>query len=58
MYSKQIFGFFQEYHQAILWTVVAVAVAGGIAALLWTWRRRRQGKPVVPDAKGPRARVA
>jgi len=58
MYSEQIFGFFRRYYQPILWTVIAVAVAGGIAALLWTWRRRRQGKPVVPDAKGPRARTA
>jgi membrane protein YqaA with SNARE-associated domain len=58
MYSTQIFGFFQEYYQAILWTVVAVAVAGGIAALLWTWRRKRQGKPVVPDTKEPRTRTA
>jgi membrane protein YqaA with SNARE-associated domain len=53
-YSKQIFSFFRQYNRPILWTVVAVAVAGGIAALLWVWRRKREGKPVIPDAKRTR----
>src|ERR1043165_6576032 len=29
MYSKQIFGFFEEYYRPILWTVIALAVIGG-----------------------------
>jgi membrane protein YqaA with SNARE-associated domain len=57
-YSKQIFGFFQQYYQPILWTVVAVASAAGIAALIWVWKRKRERKPVVPEAKGPRTRTA
>lgn len=57
-YSKQIFGFFRRYYQGILWTVVALAVIGGLAAGYWTWKRKREGKPVIPDAKGPRPRTA
>src|SRR5207253_5045968 len=58
MYSKQIFGFFRQYYGPILWTLISLAVIGGAGALLWTWKRKRQGKPVIPDAKGPRARTA
>jgi membrane protein YqaA with SNARE-associated domain len=58
MYSKQIFGFFHQYYRPILWTVIGLAVAGGIAALLWTVKRKREGKPVIPDAKGSQTRVA
>jgi membrane protein YqaA with SNARE-associated domain len=57
-YSKQIFRFFHQYYQGILWTVVALVVVGGIAAGFWTWKRKREGKPVIPDAKGPRTRTA
>jgi len=42
----------------MLWTVVSLAVIGGLLALYWTWKRKRQGKPVIPDAKEPKADVA
>ena len=58
MYSKQIFGFFQHYYPPILWTVIGLSVIGGVAALYWTWKRKRQGKSIFPDTKEPRARVA
>ena len=58
MYSKQIFGFFQHYYRPMLWIVVSFSVIGGIAALYWTWKRKRQGKSVIPDAKEPRTRTA
>jgi membrane protein YqaA with SNARE-associated domain len=58
MYSKQIFGFFHNYYRPMLWTVVALGVIGGMAALYWTWKRKRQGKPVIPDAKGTSTRTA
>jgi len=50
LYGKQIFGFFQHYYRPLLWIVVILAVAGGAGALWWTWKRKRQGKPVIPDA--------
>lgn len=58
MYSKQIFGFFHHYYRPMLWTVISLAVIGGLLALYWTWKRKRQGKPVIPDAKEPKAGVA
>jgi membrane protein DedA with SNARE-associated domain len=59
-YSKQILGFFSHYYKPMLWTLIALAVVGGIAALLWTRMRRREGKPVIPDAKEdkPKEKVA
>jgi membrane protein YqaA with SNARE-associated domain len=54
-YSKQIFGFFSAYYQPILWTVVTLAVVGGVAALIWIWKRKREHKPVIPDVKSSRA---
>ena len=50
LYGKQIFGFFQRYYQPLLWAVIALAVASGLAAAVWTWKRKRQRKPVIPDA--------
>jgi membrane protein DedA with SNARE-associated domain len=58
MYSKQIFGFFHQYYRPVLWTVIALGVIGGTAALVWTLKRKREGKPVIPDATGPRTNVA
>jgi membrane protein DedA with SNARE-associated domain len=58
MYSKQIFGFFHNYYRPMLWTVVSLAVIGGVAALYWWWKRRREGKPVIPDANEPSTRTA
>jgi len=58
IYSKQIFGFFHKYYKPLFWTLISLAVVGGIAALLWTWKRKREGKPVIPDMKDKHARVA
>ncbi len=58
MYSKQIFDFFHAYYQRTLWTAVALAVIGGLAAFIWSWRRKRRGKPVTPDANNPHTRAA
>jgi membrane protein DedA with SNARE-associated domain len=58
MYSKQIFGFFHQYYRPMLWTVIALSVIGGVAALYWWWKRKREGKPVIPDAKGTSTRTA
>ncbi|HEY2361608.1 MAG TPA: VTT domain-containing protein [Candidatus Angelobacter sp.] len=58
MYSEQIFGFFHHYYRPMLWIVVSLSVIGGILALYWTWKRKRQGKPVIPDVKEPKTRTA
>ena len=33
-------------------------IAGGVAALFWTWKRKREGKPVIPDVKAPESKAA
>jgi membrane protein YqaA with SNARE-associated domain len=58
MYSRQIFHFFRTYRQPILWTSIALAVAGSLAALIWFWRRTDQSKPVISGAKRPHTKVA
>jgi membrane protein YqaA with SNARE-associated domain len=39
-YSQQMIGFFSRYYQPVLYTLVAVAVAAGIGALVYFIRRR------------------
>jgi membrane protein YqaA with SNARE-associated domain len=57
-YSKQIFGFFHRYYGPVFWVLIVLAVIGGIAALVWAWKRKRDGKPVIPDMKEPKAKPA
>jgi len=52
-YGTQIFRFFARYYEPALWTLVSLAVAGGLAALIY-WRRRKRekhGEPAVPAQK-------
>ncbi|MGE5324768.1 MAG: YqaA family protein [Actinomycetota bacterium] len=49
IYSTEIFGFFREYKEPLFWALTSLAAAGGIAALFWTWIRKREGKPVIPQ---------
>jgi membrane protein YqaA with SNARE-associated domain len=58
IYGKQIFGFFQQYYRPLLWVLIGLGVAGGIAALWWTWKRKREGKPIIPKSKDQPAKVA
>jgi len=50
-YSREIFGFFHNYYKPVFWTLIGLAVAGAIAALIWIWKRKSEGKPVVPNMK-------
>jgi len=50
-YSREIFGFFHKYYRPVFWTLIGLAVAGAIAALIWIWKRKSEGKPVVPNMK-------
>ncbi len=58
IYSKQIFGFFHKYYKPLVWTLIGIAVVGGVAALIWTWKRKREHKPVIPDMKGKEPKAA
>ncbi|HEY3769764.1 MAG TPA: VTT domain-containing protein [Candidatus Angelobacter sp.] len=58
IYSKQIFGSFHRYYGPVFWVLIVLAVIGGIAALVWARKRKRDGKPVIPDFKEPKAKLA
>jgi membrane protein DedA with SNARE-associated domain len=53
MYSKQIFGFFHEYYKPLFWILIGLAIVGGGALIWWTVKRKREGKPVIPEPKKP-----
>lgn len=50
-YSEQIFGFFQHYYRPFLWTLLGIASVGAVAAVLWIWRRKHAGRPILPESK-------
>ncbi|HLW54108.1 MAG TPA: VTT domain-containing protein [Candidatus Angelobacter sp.] len=58
LYSRQIFGFFHRYYSPVLWSLIGLAAAGGIAALIWTIIRKRQHKPVIPKGKVDQQKAA
>jgi membrane protein YqaA with SNARE-associated domain len=58
IYSRQIFGFFHKYYRPLLWVVVGLAVVGGIAGGIYVWKRKKQGKPIIPGAKNEPAKAA
>jgi membrane protein YqaA with SNARE-associated domain len=53
MYSKQIFGFFHEYYKPLFWILIGLAIVGAGALIWWTVKRKREGKPVIPEPKKP-----
>lgn len=57
-YSKQIFGFFHEYYKPVLWSLLALAVLGSIAAAIYIWKRRKEGKPILPDTNEQHVKAA
>jgi membrane protein YqaA with SNARE-associated domain len=42
LYGRQILAFLTRYHQPLLWTLVGLAVAGGISGLIYLRRRKRR----------------
>jgi membrane protein DedA with SNARE-associated domain len=43
-YGRQIFAFFGKYYKPAFWTLLALAIVGGIGALIW-FKRYRQNHP-------------
>lgn len=58
IYHREIFGFFHKYYKPFFWTLIGIAALGGIAALIWTWKRKKEGKPVIPDVRDKSTKVA
>jgi membrane protein YqaA with SNARE-associated domain len=56
MYSKQIFGFFHQYYRPMFWTVLTLAIIGGAVAGFYVWKRKREGKPIIPGGSGSASR--
>lgn len=59
VYGKQLLGFVSHYYKPILWLLVGLAVAGGIAATIYFVRRKQKGLPVFRSSSMPhREKVA
>jgi membrane protein DedA with SNARE-associated domain len=58
MYSKQIFVFFHQNYKPLFWILIGLAVVGVAALIWWTVKRKREGKPVIPEPKDKPAKVA
>lgn len=58
IYSRQIFGFFQQYYKPVLWTLLALVLVGGIAGGLYVWKRKKDGDPILPDKDERRVKAA
>lgn len=48
IYGRQIFGFLSKEYKPILWTLIALAVLGGVGGGIYVWKRKREGKPIIP----------
>ena len=51
IYSHQIFYFFRQYYKPMFWTLLVLAVSGGIATLIYVWKRKKEGKPLLGRTK-------
>ena len=40
IYGRVVIGFFARYYKPVLWTLLGLAIAGGVAALIW-WKKRK-----------------
>lgn len=40
IYGRAVMGFFARYYAPMLWALLGLAIAGGVAALVW-WKKRR-----------------
>lgn len=58
IYSRQIFGFFHQYYQPVLWSLLAIAASGGIAAAIYIWKRKKEGKPILADTDETHVKAA
>src|SRR5438045_3891905 len=53
LYGKQLINFVSSYYKPILWTLIGLTVAGGIAAAIYFIRRKQKGLPVFRSAQMP-----
>ena len=51
IYSRQIFHFFRKYYKPMFWTLLALAVLGGVALWIYVWKRKKEGKPLLGGTK-------
>jgi membrane protein YqaA with SNARE-associated domain len=58
LYGKHLLNFVSRYESPILWTLVALGVAAGIAAVIYFIRRKQKGLPVFRSASMPHGEKA
>ena len=50
-YGQSIIRAMQQYSRPIIWTLIVLAVLGGIAFAAYLWRRKQQGLPMLHSAE-------
>jgi membrane protein YqaA with SNARE-associated domain len=50
-YGQSIIRAMQQYSRPIIWTLIVLALLGGIACAAYLWRRKQQGLPMLHSAE-------
>ena len=58
LYGKQLLSFVSRYERPILWVLIGIAIAGGIAAAAYFIRRKQKGLPAFRSASMPHGQKA
>jgi len=58
LYGKQLLSFVSHYERPILWVLIGITVAGGIAAAAYFIRRKQKGLPAFRSASMPHGQKA
>ena len=51
MYGQSLIRAMQQYSRPIIWTLIVLAILGGMAFAAFIWRRKQQGLPALHSAE-------
>lgn len=58
LYGRHVLRFVSQYYKPILWVVIGLTIAGGIAAVIYLVRRKQKGLPAFRSAQMPEGQKA